>query len=327
MNFQDLPKVELHLHLDCSLSYAVVKQLKPSITPEEYQKSFIAPPKCVDLADYISRASKGFELMQTEAQLRLVVYDLFDQLKADNVIYAEIRFAPFLHILGGLSPNRVVEIINETIEECIHKYEIEAGIILCTLRHFSEAKSLDTVKLVEQFQGTRVIGFDIAGDESGYNIQNHLKAFQFAIQNGIKCTAHAGEAMGAESVWETIKNFKTNRIGHGVRSVEDERLISFLKDKNIHLEVCPTSNIQVGVFDKIENHPIDDFFRSGISVSINTDGRTISNVTLADEYRLLNRVFSWGKNHFKQCNLSAIEHSFASETIKNKLKEEIEKAY
>jgi len=113
MNYKKLPKIELHLHLDCSLSYEVVKQLNPDITFEEYIESFIGPTKCTDLADYIKRGVKGFELMQTKEQLRLVTIDLFKQLKADKVIYAEIRFAPLQHIMQGLTPTEVVETVHD----------------------------------------------------------------------------------------------------------------------------------------------------------------------------------------------------------------------
>ena len=136
MGYTELPKVELHLHLDCSLSYEVAKIIKPSLTKEDYAINFIAPPKCTDLADYLSRAIKGFELMQTPEQLQLVTLDLFRQLKADNVIYAEIRFAPLLHILQGLSPEQVVEEVLGAMQQGIDEYGVEARLILCTLRRF-----------------------------------------------------------------------------------------------------------------------------------------------------------------------------------------------
>ena len=293
MNLEDLPKVELHLHLDCSLSFEVVNKINQSITLKEYQRSFIAPPKCTDLADYLKRAVKGFELMQTAEQLRLVTFDLFRQLKEDNIIYTEIRFAPLLHTLGGLSPEQVVEVVNDAVNDCIEEYDINAGIILSTLRRFSEAQSLQTAKLVKKYQETHVVGFDIAGDEAGFSINNHLKAFQFAKRNNIKSTAHAGEEKGSESVWETLQSFQTLRIGHGVTSSKDKNLVSFIKQKKIHLEICPTSNIQVNVFDKIENHSVNELFNSDVSISINTDGRTISNVTLTKEYHLMQDVFNW----------------------------------
>lgn len=327
MDYQVLPKIELHLHLDCSLSYEVVKQLDPSISLLAYQEAFIAPPKCTDLADFIQRALKGVDLMQTATALRLVTLDLFRQLKADNVIYAEIRFAPLLHVEGGLSPKEVVSIVNEAVTEGIATTGVEAGLILCTLRHYTENQSMETVQLVKDFQGTHVVGFDIAADEAGFPIDNHLKAFQFAQDHGLNITAHAGEAKGAESVWETLQHFHPSRIGHGVRSIEDHELIAFLQEKNIHLEVCPTSNVQTNVVDEIKNHPADKIYQSGISMSINTDARTIANVTLASEYALLESVFNWQKAHFLTCNLEAIEHAFTSAEKKAQLKERIRLAY
>jgi adenosine deaminase len=327
MDYRKTPKVELHLHLDCSLSYDVVQLLKPSVTIDEYVRSFIAPPKCPDLADYIKRAINGFELMQTEEQLRLVTLDLFRQLNADNVLYAEIRFAPLQHTIQGLTPDEVIGAVNEATKEGIKKYGVDVGVILCTLRHYSEDQSMETVELVRKYKGTHVVGFDIAANEAGFPIDDHIKAFQFAKAHNIHCTAHAGEARGPESVWETLNNFQPSRIGHGVRSAEDLQLLSFLKENNIHLEICPTSNIQVNVFDKIEDHAADKIFNAGVSMSINTDARTISNVTLADEYELLERIFDWKKEHFRKCNLEAIDHSFTTTEVKQKVRKRIEAAY
>jgi len=325
--FINLPKVELHLHLDCSLSYEVAKQLKQSISVEDYNKTFIAPPKCTNLADYISRAMQGFELMQTSEQLRLVTFDLFHQLKADHVIYAEIRFAPLQHIFQSLTSFEVVSIVNQAVAEAIKLTGVEAGVVLCTLRHYSESQSMETVKLVKESEGTNVVGFDLAADEAGFPISEHIKAFQFANENAIKCTAHAGEARGSNSVWETLQNFHNQRIGHGVRSVEDPMLLAYLTQNTIHLEICPTSNIQTNVFDKIENHSINQIYNSGISIGINTDARTISNISLSDEYETLAKVFNWGKEHFLKCNLDAIEHAFISKEKKENLKKQILDGY
>lgn len=327
MDYHQLPKIELHLHLDCSLSYKVVQQIDPAISFEEYKDSFIAPPKCTDLVDYLSRAVKGFQLMQTKEQLELVTLDLLEQLKDDNVIYAEIRFAPLLHIAKGLTPKEVVSIVNNALTKGMQQTGIEARLILCTLRHYSEEESMETVQLVELFKGTNVVGFDIAGDEAGFPVKNHIKAFEFASAHAIHCTAHAGEAKGPESVRETLDHFHPTRIGHGTRSAEDESLLVFLKNKNIHLEVCPTSNIQTNVFDKIEDHAANTIFTAGVSMSVNTDGRTVTPVTLSHEYAVLEKTFQWGKSHFLKCNLEAIAHSFTTPEIKEKLIQKIRTAY
>lgn len=327
MNFKSLPKIELHLHLDCCLSYKVVQQLNPAVSYEQYCESFIAPPKCTDLADYIKRAVNGFELMQTKEQLRLVTLDLFEQLQADKVIYAEMRFAPLQHTSKGLTAFEVVQTVNEAVEEGIRQTDIEARLILCTLRHYSESQSMETVQLVKQFAGTYVTGFDIAADESGFPINNHIKAYQFAHEHQIFCTAHAGEAKGPQSVWETLRHLHPSRIGHGVRSIEDNALIEFIKQKRIHLEVCPTSNIQTNVFDVIENHSVNSIYNSGVSMSINTDARTTTPVTLTDEYALMEKIFDWGIDHFLRCNLEAVEHAFINNELKEVLKGKISSAY
>ena len=327
MDFSRLPKIELHLHLDCSLSYEVARSIQPNLSYEKYRSSFVAPPKCTDLADYLSRAVKGFELMQTREQLQLVTLDLFRQLKADHVIYAEIRFAPLLHTMEGLSPEEVVEVVMQACREGMAAHQVEARIILCTLRRFNEAQSLKTAQLVSKFKDTLVVGLDIAGDEAGYPIDAHQKAFDYAREKGIKCTAHAGEACGAHSVWETIRNFHPLRIGHGVRSIEDESLLKFIREKELHLEVCPTSNIQVDVFDAIADHPVDKLYMDGHSLSINTDARTISDTNLENEYKKLEAVFGWSKEHFKKCNLEAIKHAFADEATKGRIRSLLLEAY
>lgn len=326
-DFSQLPKVELHLHLDCSLSYRVVRQLRPEITEAAYRQSFVGPPKCDDLAEFLTRAEHGIALMQTEEALRLVTLDLLEQLAADNVIYAEIRFAPLLHTRNGLSPARIVEVVNEAIAEGMAATGIQAGLILCTLRHFSEKQSLETIHLVREFSGTQVVGFDIAGDEAGFPIDAHLAAFQYARQHRIPCTAHAGEAKGPNSVRETLERFQPSRIGHGVRSTEDPLLLTYLKKHGIHLEICPTSNVQTNIYDTFADHMVDEIYQRGLSLSINTDARTISDITLQEEYGRLQNYFRWNKAHFLRCNLEAVAHAFASDEVKRALRKRILSAW
>lgn len=327
MTFKYLPKIELHLHLDCSLSYEVVAKIDPSVTEEEYRQSFIAPAKCHDLADFLTRARKGIELMQTEEQLRLVVQDLFRQLEADNVLYAEIRFAPLQHLEKGLTPYEVVAATAGAVTASAQETGIEARLILCTLRHFTSEQSMETVKLAEQFKKSCVAGFDIAGDEAGSPIDNHIAAFQYAKARNIPCTAHAGEARGPESVWETLQHFSPARIGHGVRSIEDPELIAFLRARNIHLEVCPSSNIQTHVYDAYADHPIDKLYRAGVALNVNTDGRTLSDITLNREYEKLHQRFGWTAEEFYRCNVMAINAAFVSGEVKKRLLGRLDDGY
>jgi len=319
MDWTKFPKVELHLHLDCSLTYEVVSKIDPSITPEEYRADFIAPAKCVDLADYLKRAPSGYPLMQTEEQLRLVTFDLFEQLKEDNVLYAEIRFAPLLHTEKGLLPVQVVAIVEEATAQAVRSTGVEARIILCTLRYYSEAQSLETVHLVEDFCGTYVAGFDIAADKPGNVFDDHLAAFQYARDKGIFYTAHSGETRGAQNVWDTVQYFAPARLGHGVPCFELPGLVEKIQQNNIHLEICPTSNIQTNTFNTYADHQIDRLYRAGISVGVNTDARTISNITLSEEYAKLHETFGWDAEDFLNCNRNALQGAFIPDDVRDRL--------
>jgi adenosine deaminase len=328
MDLKRFPKVELHLHLDCSLSYKAVARLDPTVTRQEYEREFVAPARCTNLADFLARAPKGFRLMQSEAALRLATEDVFEQLADDGMVYAEIRFAPLLHLDEGLTAERVVSVVERAAEEWSRATGVEAGLILCTLRHFSEAQSMETARLVEQFRGSRVVALDIAGDEAGFPLDAHVEAYRFAREHGLSRTAHAGEACGPESVWETLRLLDPQRIGHGVRSIEDARLVEHLKREGIHLEVCPSSNVQiVPEIARWEEHPIDRLYRAGVSLNVNTDTRMLNPVTLTGEYEGLRRVFGWGSRDFLKTNLMGLEAAFASGDVKERVRRKVVEGY
>jgi adenosine deaminase len=321
LNLRSLPKIELHLHLDCSLSYRAVSALAPSVTREEYERDYIAPARCANLADFLTRAPKGFLLMQTEDALRLVMEDLFQQLIDDGVIYAEIRFAPLLHTGQGLSAERVVEVAEHTADRLIRETGMQAGLILCTLRHFTEAQSMLTAELVQKFRGSRVVALDLAGDEAGFPLDAHIGAYRYAREHGLFRTAHAGEGLGPESVWETLRLLDPQRIGHGTRSIEDPKLVEHLCAKRIHLELCPTSNVQIiPSLRSMEDHPIDRLYRAGVSLNINSDSRMLTPTTLTKEYESLKHVFNWTEQEFLSVNLLGLDAAFVDETVRHQLK-------
>jgi adenosine deaminase len=327
MDFNGLPKVELHLHLDCSLSFSAVSRIDPSVTLQEYQQDFTGPAKYANLEEFFKRAQKGTALMQTAEQLRIVTSDLFEQLQRDNVMYVEILLVPYMHTSRGLLAENVVEIVDDAVSRASRATGIEARIILSTLRHYTMQQSLATVKLVERFKGSHVSGIDLGAYEAGFPIFAHIAAFQYAAQNEIPRTVHAGEARGAESVWEVLKNLRPSRIGHGVRSCEDPLLIEHLKKERIHLEVCPTSNVQIDLYNTYADHPINAFYNANLSVSVNTDTRMIANVTLTQEYERLHEAFGWDKRHFLQCNLNALHASFLPEDAKQRLEKRLHAGY
>ncbi len=320
LDISRLPKIELHLHLDCSLSYNALHILNPQITLEQYRSQFQAPSKCSSLMELLTPVYQSLQYMQTQEQLELVVFDLFEQLKRDRIIYVEIRFAPLLHTEKGLTPGEVVSIVEQATASAIQHYGIHARLILCTLRHYSEAQSMETVELVQNFRNSHVAGFDLAADEAGYPVDQHRKAYAYAHQNGIPCTCHAGEARGADSVWECLRELRPSRIGHGVRSIEDPALIQYIRDHHIHLEVCPSSNVQMNLAETYGAHPVDKLYRMGVSLGINTDNRTLSDINLSREYEKLTHHFSWGTRQFLDCNLNALQAAFIPEELKNKLR-------
>lgn len=327
MTYQALPKVETHLHLDCSLSYNVVRQLDPSVTEDDFRRDFVAPPKCRDLGDYLTRAIHQFSLMQDERALRLVVEDVFEQLARDNVIYAEFRFAPFLHTQEGLTPHRVVEVVEDATARANGASDVECRVILCTLRHLTEEQSLQTVRLVEEFMGSTVVALDIAGDEARYPLAPHISSYRYAEERGLYRTAHAGEAAGAQSVWETLHELRPLRIGHGVRSAEDPELVKHLVREQIQLEVCPSSNVQTDVCETLADHPLPQLYGADVPVGINCDCRTITDITLTEEYQRLHDTFGWSEEQFLRCNLIALQNAFISEEERQPLRERLLSGY
>ncbi len=324
MELRSLPKVELHLHLDCSLSYRAVSALAPSVAREEYERDYIAPARCANLADFLSRAPKGFRLMQTEDSLRLVTEDVFRQLVEDGVIYAEIRFAPLLHTERGLGPERVVAVVERSVDSLIRETGMQAGLILCTLRHFSEADSLSTAELVEKFRGSRVLALDLAGDEAGFPLDAHVRAYRYAREHGLNRTAHAGEGLGPESVWETLRLLDPQRIGHGTRSIEDPKLVEHLRRERIHLELCPTSNVQIiPSIGSMQEHPIDRLYRAGVSLNVNSDSRMLTPTTLTREYESLQRVFNWSEQDFLRANQMGLDGAFVDDAVKQQLRKRL----
>jgi adenosine deaminase len=320
MDCTGLPKVELHQHLDCSLSFAVARALEPGLTEARYRDDFIAPAYSPDFDPYERCANRAVALMQTPGALAACVDDLFEQLAADNVVYAEIRFAPLLHLQRGLTAREVVATVDASVRAASARSGIDAGVLLCTLRHFDAAQGLEIARLAAEFAGSAVAGIDLAGDEANDPIGPHVAAFDFARRAGVARTAHAGEGGGPASVRETLALLQPQRIGHGVRSSEDPALVAELRERGIHLEVCITSVIQTGVYRLVAEHPIERLRAAGVPLGISSDGRAISAVSLTDEYERVAQTFGWPAEHFRAANLAAIDAAFAPDAVKARVR-------
>lgn len=319
MDFKSFPKTELHLHLDCSLSFELVHRLNPQIDRDKFLNDVALTEKVKDLADFLRRVPHQINLLQTEAGLVAAMDDLFDQLASENVIYAEIRYAPHQHLEQGLTLNEVVRITERACAQAVARTGVEGNLILCTLRHYSAQQAMETAELAVHYKGTRVVALDLAADEAGFPIEPQVAAFAHARAHGVHLTAHAGEACGPESVHETLEKLKPARIGHGVRAIEDPQLVNTLAQEQIHLEVCPACNVLIDVYDRLEDHPIDKLYKAGVPISINTDGRTLPLVSQTQQYEMLAETFGWGEEEFRQCARNALNAAFIDSEVRRRL--------
>mgnify|MGYP001257321480 FL=1 len=324
MRFLDMPKVELHTHIDCSLSHETVARLGVDLTPEEYRQNFVAPERCKDLTEYLACIDPALKILQTKKALEFAIDGLIAAQAAENVLYAELRFAPHLHLERGLGLDDVMETVLQAIRISGSRYNVECGLILCTLRHFTEQQSLEVADLTLRFADQGVVALDLAGDEANYPIAPNIAAFKQVREAGGNVIAHAGEASGADSVLETLDLLQAKRIGHGVRSVEDMALVERIVAEGLHLEICPSCNIQTGIFSDITRHSLPRLLDSGVNISLNTDGRATNGASLSSEYQLVSDAFGWSDHIILDLNRNALNASFASDRVKSSVNSQID---
>ena len=324
MRFLDMPKVELHTHIDCSLSHETVARLGVDLTPEEYRQNFVAPERCKDLTEYLACIDPALKILQTKKSLEFAIDGLIAAQAAENVLYAELRFAPHLHLERGLGLDDVMETVLQAIRISGSRYNVECGLILCTLRHFTEQQSLEVADLTLRFADQGVVALDLAGDEANYPIAPNIAAFKQVREAGGNVIAHAGEASGTDSVLETLDLLQAKRIGHGVRSVEDMALVERIVAEGLHLEICPSCNIQTGIFSEITRHSLPKLLDSGVNISLNTDGRATNGASLSSEYQVVSDAFGWSDHIFLDLNRNALNASFASDRVKSSVNSQID---
>ncbi len=314
MNLEEFPKVQLHLHLDGSLRLKTASELSGK-NIDEVKKLMIAKDKCLDLNEYLAKFNLANEIMQESKNLTRIAKELVEDLKKDNVIYAEVRFAPLLHIKKGLSEEEVIESVLLGLKD----NDLKVNLILCMMRHFSYKDNLKTIELTNKYLNKGVVAIDLAGAEAIYPTSNFAQLFKIIKEKNIPFTIHAGEADGKNSILEAIK-FGTKRIGHGVRSIEDKETLKQIKENKITLEVCPTSNIQTNIYKDYKNHPIKKLFDENVLVTISVDNMTVSNVTLTQEYEKLVETFNFSVEDLKKINLNAINAAFLTDKEKQHYK-------
>ncbi len=312
---KNLKKIELHVHLDGSMSLELASKLA-NLPISVLKEKMLAPSKSLNLKDYLTKFTFPLSLMQTRENLELVARDLVKQLENDHVIYAEIRFAPFFHTKEGLSLEEVIE----SVLKGLKNEKVKTNLILCLMRGLEKEKNLQVIEVAKKYLKKGVVALDLAGDEKQYPLKNYLNLLKIVQKENIPLTVHAGET-GLSDLKDILK-LDVKRIGHGVFSIYDENILKEIKNKNILLEICPTSNIQTNAFKIYQDHPILKLYQKNIDIAINTDNRTVSNITLNQEYQKLNKYFSFQKADFDRINRNAINYTFLSSKEKIDLLEE-----
>lgn len=317
MNINNL--IELHLHLDGALSIDNCKKIAKiqnmDIPGDVEINNMMIAKDCKDLNEFLTKFEFPLSLLQTTEGIKNAVKNLQDELLEQGIIYAEIRFAPQLHTREGLSQEEVVKAAIEGLKK-------PYNLILCCMRGNNYGENIKTIELAKKYLNRGVCAIDLAGAEGLYPTKDYEDIFKYANELGIPFTIHAGEADGPISVYDAIR-FGAKRIGHGVRSIEDSNLIKLLKEKNITLEICPTSNICTSVYNEISDIPIKDFIDNGINITINTDDPIICNTNLRKELLLVKNTFNLTDEDLVKLQINAINASFASVEVKEKLIKEV----
>src|SRR5467141_4372267 len=282
--FQALPKAELHLHLDGSVRPKTVLELAaqggvavPTHDLERLTDYLEATDSTASLVEYITYFELPIAVLQTVAALERATYELCEDLKKDNVRYAEIRYGPWLHVQQGLSLTDVIRAVLGGWKAGRKAFGLEGGVIVTALRDMPPAQNLSLAQVAGRFVSDGVIGFDLAGDEAGHPPILHEDAFRMARSMGLNLTIHAGEAAGPESVRQAIA-MGARRLGHGVRAQEDAEVMATIRELGVQLDMAPTSNAQTKAVRRLEDHPLRSFYESGIKVTISTDSPTVSAV-------------------------------------------------
>jgi adenosine deaminase len=332
-----LPKVLLHDHLDGGLRPATVVEIAaeighelPEQDPAALGEWFRASADSGSLERYLSTFSHTVAVMQRRPDLVRVARECALDLAADGVIYAEVRYAPEQHLDGGLTLDEVVEAVQEGFaagakEAAGEGREIRIGTLVTAMRH--AARSREIAELAERHRERGVVGFDIAGAEAGYPPSRHLDAFDFLHRANMHVTIHAGEAFGLPSIWEAVQVCGTDRLGHGVRIVDDievlggldaygrpaarlGRVAGWVRDRRIPLEMCPSSNLQTGVADRIADHPVTLLKDLRYRVTVNTDNRLMSATSMTREMLLLLDEADWTPSDLRWVTINALKSAF-----------------
>jgi adenosine deaminase len=323
------PKVVLHEHLDGGLRPTTLIEMAreigytdlPTYDPAELAVWFKTGPAAAgrSLERYLDAFTHTIAVMQTPESIERIAAEEVEDLAADGIVYAEVRFAPEQHLSAGLTLDEVVEAAAAGVRRASAGRPIVVGLLLCAMRQ--AARSVEIAELAVRHRDAGVAGFDVAGPEKGFPPTRYMDAFQLISHENFHATIHAGEAFGLPSIWEALQFCGAERIGHGVRIMDDisvrsdgsvqlGRLAQYVLDRRIPIEMCPTSNVDTGAVARIEEHPIDLLKRLRFRITLNTDDRLMSNITLSSEFGLMVSTFGWTLDDMEWVTLNAMKSAF-----------------
>lgn len=328
MNFRNLPKVELHCHLDGSVPAEMLRKLCEAGNihiPEDekqFRKLIQVREDCGSLAEYLRAFDLPLRCLATEEAFFQAAYAVAESAAAENVRYLEVRFAPLLSETEKLPAEAVIEAAAAGLEKASDESGIAASLLLCGMRHFREEDNIRTLELAGRYLGKGVCGIDLAGEEASFPNEQFLTFFRRAAKAEIPMTIHSGECGRKENIRLAVEN-GAKRIGHGIAMRGDEELMDYLREKRIGVEMCPSSNLQTKAVQSWEEYPFREFSDHGILISVNTDNRTVTGTEVTEELEKLHRYCGLTEGEAVQLMRRAMETAFAEESVKKRIVEEI----
>ena len=310
-----LPKVELHCHLDGSLSQEFVeKRLGRPVGKEELSVS----DDCTSLAEYLEKFDLPGQCLRDEEGLEEAGYDVLRSMKQENVIYSEIRFAPLLSETEDMNCNKVIEAVLRGLERGKKDFGINFGLIVCAMRHHSEEMNWRMIRTAREYLESGVCAADLAGAEASYPMSEFKNLFQNTHEIGMPFTIHAGECGSVQNIIDSVEA-GAGRIGHGIAMRGHSNLIKELAGKGIGIEMCPISNLQTKAVAGPEEYPIREFLNGGLKVTVNTDNRTVSGTTMTRELEFIQKMYEIRDEEIYLLMKNAADVAFTNDTIREKL--------
>jgi adenosine deaminase len=322
-----LPKAELHCHLDGSLRAATLLELSRAqgrrlpVSTVTSLEEWMRVDDARHLEDYLARFEVTLAVMQDAESLDRIAYELVVDAAADGVQYIEVRFCPALNTRGGLKVDAVLDAVLAGIRRGERDSGTTARVIVCALRSIPAPHSHEMAELAVAYRHRGVVAFDLAGGEAGNPARFHMPAFEYARRNDLAVTVHAGEGDGPRSIREAVHDCAADRIGHGTRLFEDPSLEAYVVDRQIPLEVCPTSNVQTRVASTFATHPLARYVSLGAVVTINTDNRMMSGVSLTDEFMHCARHLGYEMPQLAALALSSFDSAFVDFSTRRALRD------